>query len=494
MINANYFNSTASGGMIKLIYSDIDDGVAEAAANIIDPGTKYASAMQKQASTIFGVEYDKLAADKDHVGIHLVALGAYERYGLNRNGDGFRKVACENYHPTFVKNGHVYEHHQNKDPDKRLGDIKASAYNPTSDRIELFIHAHREKAAEHLQRREDEGTVSFSMACKVAYDTCTRCGTNRVGRNDPNQCNHVKHELGKMAEDGTITGTFNPEPQFFDISFVGRPADRIAWDLKVASGMLESSLDLANEAGLYVPDALACRSAVATRKYATLEKIAGMQRWYRDRMRPDGVKVASQHDRYLYEFRKLADVGPSDEDITELRKVDVKVAMRALANAGVMLDPVRFFKYAMGDSYATAAPYMVGIHEAVSAVFEKASERTSAGMICDDATFDVSFAYDPFGYAPTQRVASELFAKLANASVVGPASVESMIRVTIYNDFIKKAVDISRELVFNRDQTYALARKYAAYKLSAVDAIAESGRFDTDLDTIAAIAAVQNTL
>ncbi len=219
--------------MVKLINSgELPDSFESQTTVIEDPAL-----FTKQASAAGIFDYDALKPDDNHVGIHLVALGATESYGLNRNGDSFPKEACVKYHDTFVKHGHVYEHHINAKPEKARGFIKASAWNPDMQRIELFIHADKEKAKTNLEKMAKDGSHPYSMACKVPGDRCTICNQFRKSAADKNQCSHVKHSLGKLAEDGSIVGTHNDDPRFFDISFVFRPADRIAWDVKVASAL-----------------------------------------------------------------------------------------------------------------------------------------------------------------------------------------------------------------------------------------------------------------
>ena len=64
--------------MVKLIYSSTYDTVADVAMHIVQEK----SVLVKSASTIFGCDYSALAPDSDHVGLHVTALGAYERYWL----------------------------------------------------------------------------------------------------------------------------------------------------------------------------------------------------------------------------------------------------------------------------------------------------------------------------------------------------------------------------------------------------------------------------
>ena len=146
--------------MIKLIYSDSFDDIVGIQARLIEDPRE----LNKSASTIFGCGYDEIKPDKDHVGIHLVGLGDYESYGPNRNADAFSKHANEKYGQTFM-DGHVFRHHNNKDPKNAIGKIVKVAHNDMMGRMELFIHANKEKAAPELARMEKDGEHPFSMAC-----------------------------------------------------------------------------------------------------------------------------------------------------------------------------------------------------------------------------------------------------------------------------------------------------------------------------------------
>ncbi len=77
----------------------------------------------------------KLSFAPGEVPIHLIAIGATEYYGPNRNGDGFSEACCRKYHDTFVKHARWYRNHKNKDKSKSYGIIKASSYNENMHRL-----------------------------------------------------------------------------------------------------------------------------------------------------------------------------------------------------------------------------------------------------------------------------------------------------------------------------------------------------------------------
>ena len=56
--------------------------------------------------------------------ILVLAMGASEFYGPNRNGDAFRETELKKCHKTFETNAHVFKSHVNKDPEKIMSFIQ----------------------------------------------------------------------------------------------------------------------------------------------------------------------------------------------------------------------------------------------------------------------------------------------------------------------------------------------------------------------------------
>jgi len=191
--------------------------------------------------------FDKLSSVKfgpGEIPVHLIAIGATEKFGCNRNGDGFKEVTCREYHPTFVKYARWYREHQSRDKSKSRGIVKLSDYNERMSRVELVIALNGTKEAaernggliadaeqEKLARDED---IGVSMGCSVSEDICSGCGHHAKTRAQycgPEECTKyggLRDNLAKTFEDGHILHADNPDPTFFDISNVQRPADRIA--------------------------------------------------------------------------------------------------------------------------------------------------------------------------------------------------------------------------------------------------------------------------
>ena len=456
--------------MIKVTYSTDISSTVGVGGEIV----KSASELGKQASTIFNMDYEALKPPKGMTGIHLVALGDSEAYPMNRNGDLFSKEACQKYYETFVKHGHVFQHHRNKDPKKAIGQIKAAAYNPQMHRIELYIWADNEKAHDHLERLEKTGEVPFSMACTVPNDRCSVCNAIREKPGDKSECEHIKWNLGKIAEDGTQIGTFNDQPKWFDISFVGRPADRIAWNLKTASAMpdeltINSSVKQAEVEGYTLPDDIAIESDAAKRKYDIMRKLADAYSkcasWLSGETKPTG------RDRYTFELRKLAGARLDDSVLMSLRELDPSCAFSALGDAGIVMDAPSFFKYAFGPDFNTVEKYLPGVEKAASAVIKEAVDASSCAEFCNCSRYDAEKS--GILSRPVPSGLKEAMAK--SAAAMGFGTVDAVTGIL-------EVVASGKEPSFSKgsektaesadiDVSRRLARKYAMYKIAAICAV-----------------------
>lgn len=466
--------------MVKLTYSsDISDSVGVGGEIV-----KSASELKKQASTIFNKEYEELKPPEGKTGIHLVALGDMETYGFNRNADGFKQADCRDRCDTFVKFGHVYQHHRNKDPEKALGEIKCAAYNPDMHRVELYIWADNEKSKDHLERLEKTGEVSFSMACTVPSDTCSLCGATRKGPGDPKECDHIKYQLGKIAEDGKFIGMINNDPKWFDISFVGRPADRIAWSLKTASG-LNNSIKQAEYEGVEAPDELLIVSDRGLRKLAHMKDLASMSTKMKGWLK--SASFESTEERRLFEMRKLAALSIPDHIISELRAYSPKDTFEALGDAGVVLDTRSFFKYAMGPEYKIVQPYIGEVEKLASHILNNAVSKGSCASFCNSSEFDT---YDVTDYRrkPLPNILRE---KLAEYGCDNSSS--KIIDITLSGQTPTFSVDGLHKNDVSSIVSTKLAEKYVTYKLAAVDAVLNSRYgINRNKNNLAAISAAQD--
>jgi len=501
--------------MIKLIQSTQFDPEVGVGMEIVDTGNFVKSAEKKENETIFGKSYDELKPDKNHVGIHVVAMGDEEHYGPNRNADSAPADSLRKYHDTFVSNGHVFRHHRNKDPKKAIGDIVASAFNEPMGRVELFIHADKDKAAPELERLERDGEIPFSMAMMTPWDECSICGQHRTGPTDPKQCVHISQQLGEVSEDGKKVFMRNIDFTFFDISFVGKPADRIAWDLmkvmpdedddkedgkddeddkdedkdtkkrskkddeddedddneKDASYTLPfDSVKLAEYYGVEAPDSVAINTKSALRKLAYARSLVGMHDKYTGFI-TKSASADSSRDRFLYTLCKIATHPLKDSTIEKLRSYDPQVAFRVLGDAGVVMDSTSFYKYAMGKDFSAVKPYLNAVPAKTAEIFKEAENTSSYQKLCNDTCFDAL----PYGKAlPIEsRKLHEIKEELKEASAIDSLE-DSILSATIKGVSPNFVVDNKNLKVLNNAISKKLAEKYAAYKLSAIDAVVTS--------------------
>ena len=209
----------------------------------------------------------------------VIGLGGSEAYGANRNGDAFPaepvrgKIAADEVLPLHYKsyeNAHVFEHHVNKDPAKAIGRVKKAFWNPRMSRVELIEDFDHGKAPHLLEKIASGEYPAKSMGCSIKYDVCSNCG-NRA-RTRVEYCDHLKYAMSRIdSETGIQNSALNPSPNFFDSSWVVRPADRTGYMIKkVAHERLPdiiSSFDLGEKVAF-----LAEKSAVLG-KAADIEKI-----------------------------------------------------------------------------------------------------------------------------------------------------------------------------------------------------------------------------
>ena len=137
----------------------------------------------KRAGAEFAEKVSTIKFAQDEIPIHLIAIGATEDYGPNRNGDGFTRECCRKYHHTFEKFARFYRDHANKNPEKSFGIVKASYYNEPMRRIELICALNgSQEAAERnggliadreMEKLSSGKDIPVSMACKIPFDKCS---------------------------------------------------------------------------------------------------------------------------------------------------------------------------------------------------------------------------------------------------------------------------------------------------------------------------------
>lgn len=438
-------------------------------------------AFEKRASAKLIQNLDGLDLSPGEELIHMIAIGATEDYGPNRNGDGFKRATCEKYHPTFVKHAKLYRNHEHKDPLKSYGVVKLSEYNPQMRRIELVVGLNTTKEAaeknkglvadKELEKLQSNKPMTVSMACKVAYDVCSYCGNKAPQTTDyctdsamggTCKAGGLKHNLGKLVEvDGNIHHLHadNPHPTFFDISHVFRPADRIAY----VTGMLKktandginiiSGADLAFSMGIVESNSVNYEIKKLAADLSDLE-----------------------NDDTLQDFIFLS---PNNKDsktlhISNLNKPQV---FSELTKRAVLLPPVEFFMLA-GDLTKEAAEkitnrvanYLPNIYTRL--ISENDNLDVDGYLVEKDAAPSVrnwctKVAMD---YAATSEVVQKNLAK----SVLQPKSTSKPTLVKI--------------ATVDNPEIYELAKEYALYKLAVI----HQNKNTKDINLMKKLAVLQN--
>lgn len=231
--------------------------------------------LAKTASSEIQTFWDAIEKTDDAAYLWVIGVSAWEYYGCNNNGDAFSEADLQASHPSFVSNAHVFLHHVNKDPARSIGKPVYSWYNPDMHRVELVLQLDKARpgAAAQVARIKAGEPVFVSMGCKVAHDVCSICGNKAPTREQ--YCDHLRFNLKRILPDGRQVYALNPDPVFFDISIVRRPADPTAGALdKLASQSWapEHGQCAAGSAALGEAAEDLCANRDAVRKLAELAK------------------------------------------------------------------------------------------------------------------------------------------------------------------------------------------------------------------------------
>lgn len=183
----------------------------------------------------------------------VVALGDWEHWGTNNNGDAFPYNALMGLDPAdkpreFFKQyesrikpkwgyktfetGHTFQEHENSSPKLAIGGIEEAFWNEKMRRVELIQWVDHEIENPRLHREaqkilkiiEEKGWYGISMASRVPFDRCSVC--HNLAPTKRQYCSHVKNFrlLRGILPDGTPVAMINDYAVFFDSSLVGVPA------------------------------------------------------------------------------------------------------------------------------------------------------------------------------------------------------------------------------------------------------------------------------
>jgi len=437
--------------------------------------------MQKRAAVLTN-EIGRIRPEPGHSYLHLIALGAMESYGTNRNGDSFNKQACEFHLPepkkgvnpvikladgllghyrTFL-NGHVFKHHKNKDPKGRIGDVKEAAFNPDMNRVELIIRVpHNREWENDLQKLASGKDIPFSMACKVAYDICAICGNKASNRGE--YCGHLANHMTEMMKSGHQSTAINDVPNFFDISKVIKPADRIAYSLQkvAAMGGLKEPVGgarLAEMLGVSAPDAVLYQGGpAAAQKVASARKLAAIEKLIEGVARgEDNAQIANLMSACPQEQI------PADE-MEKLRSTQLGTALQGLASAQICLSVRDFLRLVAGDAPASDGADMV--EEALPGLYNRLLQNGGIEECAADS------AYDPASTAIPRQI-RDVVGGLVGGHSLAEGPTRGRVHVTIIKGVSpglpKTASQLSAAV---SPEIQKLAKEYAKYQLSFLESV-----------------------
>ena len=318
--------------------------------DLIGVGTKGMdkTAMIKRASAFEDV-LEKIEKKPNRSYLHVITTGAFEKYGANANNDAWNGEAfthtcpypentktatiafdggLSKYHDdTYMKGGSVFQEHKDtRDKSKASGEVIAARYNPMMKRGELLIAVDTDKWATRLQKKASGKNIYLSIGADVPNDTCMIC--HRIAKTASQHCEHFTKHRGQIYDSGDRSCVMNDTPNFYDISGVDVPADRISFVLqKVASGGTDT------EARSEALSARSTRRPILFSKAAVLlDKLSKMEKKLVGMIEGDADDVFEDSDEVKKEFNKAVQFYPSDEVID------------SCSRKGILLSPEMLFK------------------------------------------------------------------------------------------------------------------------------------------------------
>jgi hypothetical protein len=302
----------------------------------------------------------QLKPESNKIYVHILAMGAGEYFGANRNADYFPEENLIKYHETFATSpAHIFKHHINKNPDIAIGKVIYSVYNDRMHRVEVIAWVDKDRGFDYVQRIERGEFPATSMACHTPFDTCSICGNKAKSRSE--YCTHLRNELGKILPNGQKVMAINDGPlRFFDMSFVFKPADVTSSVLQKVA-LYQDMEKVSNEVSLSSIENAELNGLVE--KAAEIKKLSELIKEI------EGEVVANSNS--LQDI--LARVKDPDDDVLHtLIKFDLHHIIHALADLGIS-PSVSFFAKLIGQKI-TGVP-VDGIQNLVSGLLMEDVEK-----------------------------------------------------------------------------------------------------------------------
>lgn len=422
---------------------------------------KGSSTLTKRASIKGDLKYEKTKGQED---LHIIALGAYEGTGFNRNGDCFKEHWCEkNAHYFKDSDRAVHRHHKNKPEDPKYGNIKAAAYNKPMKRIELIVGLDKEACADILDEQEKKGVTNWSMASKQAHDICTWC--DHKAKTDDDRCAHIPDKIGELNKEGKLCGMDNPDPHWFEISYVRRGADRIGLSLQKAAGDKVSRLlprdYIALFPGYVSPsdDTLVISKRAADKRFL-LQKLSEIEK------RLNATAVLPKKSENYAGTEKIA-----DSLMDQLRDSDPNKFFKLAAEKGIILSPDNFFNFVFGSRIKEAT-----VNEIKSTLRDCFETFEKDAEVLNNERYDGGQPiFDP-------RHEKGLLDKIALSHSMFKPYVDRRLLENMQKTGEATITNKSSDKYINE-----LAKQYVGYKLAALNIISDLGKLDDNLLTFSVL-------
>lgn len=434
--------------MIKLVNSsDFNfDDITTRPLQVWSGGIDFGNFSKTASSSRIKDMISKLAFDKDHTYAHVLAVGDTETTGPNRNADGFSGNWNKTAKDHFLT-GHMFKHHKNTSPELSVGKVALAEYNEDMGRIELITALDNKKCAEEVQKLNKGEDIAVSMGAKVAYDVCSIC--DKHSKSPAEYCDHMKKMAGKVLEDGRQVYVDNPDPRYFDISIVHRPADRVAFSFRKIAGsgdFFVSSVELAKQAGLADKDFAA---SYDLKILSVLRKLAAMEKELSGLMSSDKTQ-------------QLSAIIPKSNDKTskatgDLVKENMKDVVAALAEDKCLLGLPEFVTLISGKTadlkadLPKIAEYLPGIYGRML------DSRSNLGLVDEMTLGHASYVSEK--------------AKTAIASLkedIGMSESDVRRRVTMGLLSGQPVFNIKQSSEKSPSSLESIAELYAGYKLATI--------------------------
>jgi hypothetical protein len=344
-----------------------------------------------------------------------------------------------------------------------IGEIAATSM----DNIKVF----------NIQVDEDESYIANGFI----VHNCTWC--NHEAKDDNSRCADIPVKLGEVNKRGEMCSMENVNPKWFELSIVGRPADRIGMSLKLASdhNYIKTASDYKNlYPGFVAPpdeeDSTLRISKHASDKRNLVRKLAAIEK-HIEGVIQGGPK--STKDKYLLEEKsklKHAD-SMSADTIDELRKYEPSKLLKALADHGIVFSPEDFVKYLFGaNKLGNTEDMFSKIKTHLPSMFSDMEEHGDSEMHNEK--------YDPTEHSMIPKEILKVVRNLFEDHSLFDKPVHGRImKITIVKKIpsAKLKTKSDDKEIAKEASVKEIAKQYAAYKLAALRYLDSQDKLDDEV-------------